>query len=334
MNNRIKIPLYIVLGIMVLVSGSLALSQFKAVMNRGAERASAYDALAEPEPEKVPAPVTTNETGQTNTSVTNASNLLVSEQLTNQSSQLNAASNQFKTNLTNQATALSTNTPDPQQVETESTKAVPSPPKSRVGLWTAVFVLSMIGLGLLIALDVSHYVGNKSLKVLYNEDADGMANPEYEAAEQTWANGQHLEAIRMMREYLDKNPREQFVAIRIAEIYEKDLGNYLAAALEYEEVLKHKLPPERWGWAAIHLCNLYFKLNQEDKAVALLRRITSDYSETPAATKARKRLEAMGESNLIAGQQIPTESDVSTTSPESPVEESGSNLPPGFRPKK
>ena len=60
-----------------------------------------------------------------------------------------------------------------------------------------------------------------------------------------------------MRDYYNKNPREVHVALRIAEIYEKDLNNHLAAALEYEEVLKKKLPAERWGWAAIHLVNLY-----------------------------------------------------------------------------
>src|SRR6266540_2284702 len=93
-----------------------------------------------------------------------------------------------------------------------------------------------------------------------------------------WADGHHLEAIRLMREYLQKNPREQHVALRIAEIYEKDLQNYLAAALEYEEVLKHKLPPERWGWAAVHLCNLYTsKLNHSDKAIILLQRIVTEY---------------------------------------------------------
>ena len=40
------------------------------------------------------------------------------------------------------------------------------------------------------------------------------------------------------REYLNKHPREQYVALRIAEIYEENLNNPLAAALEYEEVLK------------------------------------------------------------------------------------------------
>ena len=73
--------------------------------------------------------------------------------------------------------------------------------------------------------------------------------------------------------------------------YEKDLNNPLAAALEYEEVLKHKLSPERWGWAAIHLANIYSgKLGKPDQAVALLRRIEAECGDTPPAEKARQRL--------------------------------------------
>jgi tetratricopeptide (TPR) repeat protein len=163
---------------------------------------------------------------------------------------------------------------------------------------------------------------------MFNDEGVGIKNPEYEEAEQEWANGHHLEAIRMMREYLEKNPREQYVALRIAEIYEKDLNNLLAAALEYEEILKNKLPPERWGWAAIHLCNLYSKLNKSDQAVALLQRIVSEYGQTAAAKKARERL----------GIAEPSEAaleDNSSDQTEPPADEkSTSNLPPGFRPKK
>ena len=144
--------------------------------------------------------------------------------------------------------------------------------------------------------------------------------------EQEWANGNHLEAVNLMREYLKKNPREQHVALRIAEIYEKDLGNPLAAALEYEEVLKTNLPAERWGWAAIHLCNLYSKLNQHDKSVALLRRIDSEFHETAAAEKARKRLEELG----LATAEPEPEQEVA---PE-PAPTSGPKLPPGFTLKK
>ena len=159
-------------------------------------------------------------------------------------------------------------------------------------MWTfgVLFVVSVIGLGFLLGHDVAHYVGNKALTALYNDDGEGLRDPEYDRAEQEWADGRHLEAIRLMREYLQKNPRQIHAALRIAEIYEKDLQNPLAAALEYEEILEHNLPRERWGWAAIHLCNLYFKLTQPEKAVALLRRIDAEFGETQAADKARQRL--------------------------------------------
>src|SRR2546429_4519365 len=153
-------------------------------------------------------------------------------------------------------------------------------------------VLSLVGLGLMVAHDLSGLVGSRALKVIYNDEGEGIASPDYEKAEEEWANGNFLEAIQLMRDYLKQNPREQHVALRIAEIYEKDLLSFIAAALEYEEVLKQRLPPERWGWAAIHLCNLYTsKLNQSDKAIALLHRIVAEYGETAAAEKARKRLD-------------------------------------------
>lgn len=196
------------------------------------------------------------------------------------------------------------------------------------------FVLSAIFLGLLIAYDVTQYMGNQAVDFLFNDDGEGQRNPEYEHAEQVWANGNHLEAIQLMRDYLKKNPREQYVALRIAEIYEKDLKNPLAAALEYEEILKQKLPPEHWGKAAIHLCNIYAKLGKQNQMQALLQRIITEYPNTSAAKKARTKL------------GLPEDADVAalTTEEESPAPEAAaepesettakSNLPPGFRPKK
>jgi hypothetical protein len=203
-----------------------------------------------------------------------------------------------------------------------------------------LFVLAVIGFALLFAHDLTQLFAHKSGDFLFNDDAKGMRkDPEYEDAEQVWANGDHLEAIRLMREYLASHPREQFVALRIAEIYEKDLQNHLAAALEYEEVLKKKLPAERWGWAAIHLCNLYLKLGKEVEAVALLRRIDAEYGRTSAAEKARKRLADMAETGQLAavddgllsppGAQS-TPANAPSTAPSSP----GHDMPPGFSPKK
>jgi TolA-binding protein len=192
----------------------------------------------------------------------------------------------------------------------------------------AFFFASVVGLGLLVGHDVSHHLGNRVLRGLYNDEGEGIADPEYDAAEQVWADGKYLDAIGMMREYLKRNPREQHVALRIAEIYEKDLANPLAAALEYEEVLKQKLPAERWGWAAIHLCNLYGKLDQQDKSVALLRRLDAEYNETAAAEKARKRLEDLGFSTQV--EELSQAQEAPRPEPTS----GGVKLPPGFTLKK
>jgi hypothetical protein len=174
-----------------------------------------------------------------------------------------------------------------------------SPSYSGMMAFAALFLVSAIGFGLLVGHDVSHMVIQHSCKLLFDDEGELLKTPEHELAEEEWANGNPLEAIQMMRNYLREHPREQHVALRIAEIYEKDLKNYLAAALEYEEVLKQKLPAEQWGWTAIHLCNLYrSRLNQPQKAVALLQRIDTEYGHTAAAEKARKHLgvqEAEGE---------------------------------------
>jgi tetratricopeptide (TPR) repeat protein len=187
------------------------------------------------------------------------------------------------------------------------------------------FFASLVGLGVLLGHDVSQHFSNRIVKGIYDDEGEAMANPDYEVAEQEWANGHHLEAIRLMREFLEKNPREQHVAIRIAEIYEKDLNNPLAAALEYEEVLQRKLPPEKWGWSAIHLCNLYSKLGQHEKSIALLKRIDVDYGQTAAAEKARKRLSELGMSRVEEPPPPAQESSPDAT---------GAKLPPGFKLKK
>ncbi len=200
-------------------------------------------------------------------------------------------------------------------------------------------VATLVGLGLLIARDLSRTVGGQAVDFLFNEDAVGVRRPEYDAAEQMWATGDFLEAIRLLREYYTANPREVFVAIRIAEIYEKDLKNLLAAALEYEEILTKSLPPSKWSWTAIHLCNLHSKMGQSDKSLALLRRIAVEYGETPGAEKARKRLSQI-DPTFLAKMTITTlASEATDRAPKKPSkpgkdDSDSQNLPSGFRPRK
>ena len=185
-----------------------------------------------------------------------------------------------------------------------------------------------VGLSVLIAHDVSRFIASRVDDFIFNADLKGVKDPDYEEAEKTWAKGEYLDAIRMLRDYLNRHPREQYVSLRIAEIYEDNLGNHLAAALEYEEILKKRLPHERWGWAAIHLVNIYSgKLNRGAEAEQLLHRIINEYGETAAAKKARERL---GIAEPVA--EVP----VAAPEPEAATpkkDEPPSNLPKGFRPK-
>lgn len=162
---------------------------------------------------------------------------------------------------------------------------------SRVVFFGGGLFFTVVTLGLMGGHEFSNFMGQRFGHLLYNDEGEAFKVSDYEQAEQKWADGQHLEAIQMMREYYKEHPNELHVAIRIAEIYEKDLQNPLAAALEYEEVLNHKLPSEQWGWTAIHLANLYnSKLNKGPKAIELLKRIVEEHPDTPAAEKARKHL--------------------------------------------
>ena len=208
---------------------------------------------------------------------------------TNQSTNDQAATNATaaSTNLTEQPVAPA--------VPPDNAPASPSPTAdavrgSRSVGYLAAFVGALIGLGLLLTYDLTHFMGSRAVDYVFTDEGEEMHDPEYEHAEQTWVDGKPLEAIEMMREYLKKHPREQFVALRIAEIYEKDLKNDVAASMEYEEVLRKKLPDERWGWAAIHLCNIYSRLGKQDPRRALLECIARDYPKTGAAKKARHNL--------------------------------------------
>ncbi|HEY0548717.1 MAG TPA: hypothetical protein VGF13_03890 [Verrucomicrobiae bacterium] len=188
--------------------------------------------------------------------------------------------------------------------------------------YSLLCVLGFVGFAVMAARDISQFLADKAEQALFADDG-APVDPEYDQAEELWKDAKYLEALNAMREYLTKHPREQYVALRIAEIYEQNLNNPLAAALEYEEVLKKNLPAERWGWAAIHLANIYSgKLNQPDRAVALLHRIDSEYGQTTAANKARERLTQIDPGFVPAAAEMSVTGGVAA-----------SNLPPGFRPK-
>jgi TolA-binding protein len=333
---KIKLAAYAVLLILVIWFGFRFYAHYSASTQPEADPATNAVAALPETVEVTNAPVSTNASAPLTNSVAASTNVTETN-LTALTNQTVAASNAVAESSNQVAVAAN---PPPASVAPKS----PSRKGSQGAMIGSLALLigAIIGLGLLMAHDVSQYMGNKTVELLFNDEGEGQRDPEYEKAEQVWANGKPLEAIQMMRDHLKAHPREQFVALRIAEIYEKDLKNYLAATLEYEEVLKHKFEAQRWGWAAIHLCNLYSKTNQETKTLVLLERIAMEYPQTGAAKKARNRLgwPEPGESGMATApgseaRLMESDSDESAPPPPAPEpEKPKSNLPPGFRPKK
>ena len=314
MNPVLKIVLYVLLVAGAMASGQRFFAQYAQRMEKASHR------FEQPEATNA-APVEADGT-TTGTNTTDATASTTTTTTTNSGV------------LTNATVKGSTHT----TAATHPTVAAKPAEGSMLGVYAAVCFGCVLVVGLLLAHDVSQYIANRTHKELYNENAQGVADPEYDEAEQVWADGNHLEAIRLMREYLGKNPREVHVSLRIAEIYEKDLANPLAAALEYEEILQKKLEAERWGWAAIHLCNLYYRLDKPEQAEQLLHRIVAEYGATAAAKKARSRLglpepSAQTEEDASASEPV-QDSAAETAQADSGQVEEGFKLPPGFRKKK
>lgn len=167
--------------------------------------------------------------------------------------------------------------------------------QSRMITWFMTAAVLFLITAFLVARDVASYTAEKTVEFVYNTEGSVSKSEEYEAAEAAWTAGNYIDAIEMLKRYYRENPRDVFAARRIAEIYEKDLENYSAAAMEYEEMLKLDLPPVRWGWMAIHLCNIYSgKLNNSERALELLQQIVMEHTDTPPGRKARERLEKLG----------------------------------------
>lgn len=152
-------------------------------------------------------------------------------------------------------------------------------------------LVSLAALALFCFVDAKRYFSSRVEEWMVEGNAPTEPVPELEQAQKVRASGDPLEAIRLLREYLQANPYALHVMSRIAEIYRYDLQNDLAAALEYEEMLKHKLPDDQWAWGALHLAKLYGRLNELEKSVALLERLDSKYSHTIAGRRAQKALE-------------------------------------------
>jgi TolA-binding protein len=320
MSRSVKLVLYVICVIGIVVFGVLMKRSYRQATEASEQRKERINRVAGNE--NTNHVTVTNGADIANANTAEITNAVVATANTSVTNPVEPSTN--LTEATNLADSKRDADPDIPQVSGVTTRSYTR--MITYGLGLLVFFL---GLAALIGYDVAQFLGTRAQETLFNDNGQPI-DPEYEKAEQMWANGQYLESVRAMRSYLENHPREQYVALRIAEIYEENLNNPLAAALEYEEVLKKKLPAERWGWAAIHLANIYSgKLNQSEKAVALLRRIDAEYGRTAAANKARERLLQIDPDFVPASQPSIAAEETESTERQPPP----SNLPPGFRPK-
>ncbi len=329
----IKLVAYIVLLLLAVLFLRQFREQYNAAGNLSANLLERADGVGA----NTTQPGITNATGEIAVTATNAL-----EEATQASA--STPSTESGTELTNRGTLSALSTPMNATAATQASGTPLSVGKLAASVRTSwmgymgAFVVVLFMLGGMAAWDFAQFIAQRAHSSVFQEDTEAKRDPEFEEAEKAWSNGEHLEAVRLMRTFLQKNPGEQYAALRIAEIYEKDLHNPLAASMEYEDILCGKLPREKWGWTAIHLSNLYSgKLNQPDKAIALLNRVVEEYPETGAARKARARMglpEPEEDSGAASTDVADTnsesnEADAPPSEPETP-----SNLPRGFRPRK
>ena len=67
--------------------------------------------------------------------------------------------------------------------------AAPEARRGKMVVDLAAFVLAAAGLGLLIAYDLTHFMGSRAVDLLFSDKGELVRDPEYERAEAVWPTG-------------------------------------------------------------------------------------------------------------------------------------------------
>lgn len=215
---------------------------------------------------------------------------------------------------------VGTNAPPPTAAVTNAPAARPAAAKElatfrqgrRVGgnyirilFSTLGFGASLTVLGFLAAQDFGRLLKFRLGKEVTYVDARSERNDQFDRAQVLAAKGKHAAALRLLQEILAKHPQHARSLLLVAEIHDKEMGDYAAAALHYEQLLRLNLPPEQWGWTAIRLANIYSgKLGQPDTALDLMKRLASEHPDTPAGAKAIKRLAKISVAGINSAEEF------------------------------
>ncbi len=176
-----------------------------------------------------------------------------------------------------------------------ATAAGSTPDASRAYALFSVYLIVGGTLAVFVAWDVSRFLGGLAGQLFWGGRRIASITPAWWKAERLCKEQQPLEAIRVLRDYLNAHPRHWGVAVRIAEIYQHEIKDPLPAALEYEELLKQRLPDAARAKIMLRLAACRLLLREAEPASAMLRQVIEKFPRTPAAKKAARRLERMGE---------------------------------------
>jgi hypothetical protein len=171
-----------------------------------------------------------------------------------------------------------------------ATAATSTPDASRAYALFSAYLIASAVLGGIVAWDVSRLFGWQAGSLFFGGGRVAAITPAWWKAERLCKAGQPLEAVRTLRDYLATHPRQWRVAVRIAEIYERELQQPLPAALEYESLLKLRLTPQVRAELLLRLAACHLLRRQSDESAAVLQQVISEFPKTAAAQKAVRRL--------------------------------------------
>lgn len=174
-----------------------------------------------------------------------------------------------------------------------ATAAGSTPDATRAYSLFAVYLLAGAALALFVAWDVSQFFGWQAERLFLGGGSLSSLTPTWWKADRLRREQQVDEAIRVLRDAFEAHPRQWRLGVRIAEMYQHDLNNPLAAALEYEHLLQARLPRQARAWLMVRLGTCYLLLRRLEDAEAKLREVSEKFPNTPAAEKAERRLARM-----------------------------------------
>lgn len=159
-----------------------------------------------------------------------------------------------------------------------------------VWVWFAAYLAAAAVLGLGLAWDLTRQVGLLAGRLYVGSGRLPAFTAAWWRAERLAKSGQTRAAIQTLRDYLEAHPRHWPVAVRIAEIYERELDDLRSAALEYEAILQRRLPRRVRAELMLRRANCALLARDADAAAWWWHAVIARFPGHPAATLAARRL--------------------------------------------